>query len=476
MMWYSTAISLVWIISTATADTPISTSIGIPKALTSRGKENKPLQDARTCHVRQILNERVDRVLSGTRQRDFSQWAKKEDLTVFSMHGSEELNVDLDFKSSNAAVLTGDDCIFPEDKLNLDLIPVETLPSMYQGKPQHLLDLRPPTMIELFLRSLRLGINFSPIMLTVLLAVAIPSFREGFWFKWVANCLAASGPAFIKWGQWASTRSDMFPETLCQELAQLHSAAPSHSWSHTQKMMESSLGLPRGALLDVFDSFEPKPVASGSIAQVHKAVLKADNAHIGTVVAVKVRHPNVARLIDMDFRLMKLAATLADCIPAISWLHVRDSVEQFSHTMAAQAHLNVEGHHLELLNHNFRHWKHINFPRPIYASSSVIIETFEPGRIVTEILDMYDAMARQQLPLDNGTLRVEEVHDRYGGMSDEEGVGSQFVPLVVAKFIVTNGLALYLKMLLVDNLMHADLHVSTTLRQSRLCSTKSITI
>ena len=244
----------------------------------------------------------------------------------------------------------------------------------------------------------------------------------------------------------------------------------------SQKMMESSLGLPRGALLDVFDSFEPKPVASGSIAQVHKAVLKADNAHMGTVVAVKVRHPNVARLIDMDFRLMKLAATLADCIPAISWLYVRDSVEQFSHTMAAQAHLNVEGHHLELLNHNFRHWKHINFPRPIYASSSVIIETFEPGRIVTEILDMYDAMARQQLPVDNGTLRVEEVHDRYGGMSDKEGVGSQFVPLVVAKFIVTNGLALYLKMLLVDNLMHADLHVSTTLRQSRLCSTKSITI
>jgi predicted unusual protein kinase regulating ubiquinone biosynthesis (AarF/ABC1/UbiB family) len=65
--------------------------------------------------------------------------------------------------------------------------------------------------------------------------------------------------------------------------------------------MESSLGLPPDTLLDVFDSFDTKPLASGSIAQVHKAILD------GRIVVAKVRHPNVANLIDMDFRLMRIA-------------------------------------------------------------------------------------------------------------------------------------------------------------------------
>jgi len=455
-MWHSIALVLA-LLSTTTANA--SNSFRMPKALVGGGialtkVEVAALENARICHVRHVLNQRVELVLSGARQREFTKWAKKGNVTIFSMHGSEEL--DLDFVAAET-LIASDDMIFPDDKLNLDLVPVATLPSLYPGKQQHLMDRQAPSVVELLLRSLHLGLIFTPIISTSILALLFPSFRELFWYKWVANCLAASGPAFIKWGQWASTRSDMYPDTLCLNLAQLHSDAPSHSWDHTQKMVESSLGLPRGTLLEVFDSFDAKPVASGSIAQVHKAVLRAENAHLGTIVAVKVRHPNVAKLIDMDFRLMKVLASMADCIPALSWLHIRDSVEQFSYTMAAQAHLNVEGHHLEVLNYNFRSWHHINFPRPIYASSCVIVETFEPGRIVTEVLDTYDAMAKQVILSEHGTLTVEEVDDIYNA-DKTEGIGSHFVPINVAKFIVTNGLALYLKMLLVDNLMHADLH------------------
>jgi ABC1 atypical kinase-like domain len=456
--WIVVVVGMLMLVS-ATADAGSRSTGSMPAVASLTKGEASALRDARVSHVRHVLNERVEQVLSGARQKDFTTWAnaKKGELAIVSMHGgAEALNLAA-VRATPAALIPHGDSVFSRDKLDLDLIPVATLPGLYPGKPQHLIDTRPPNIMELIARSIRLGVNFTPIMATCLLAAAVPGFRDGTWYKWVANCLAASGPAFIKWGQWASTRSDMFPEALCQQLAQLHSAAPSHSWRHTQKMMESSLGLPRGTLLDVFESFDPKPLASGSIAQVHRAVLKTQDAHVGTVVAVKVRHPNVARLIDMDFRLMKMAATFADCIPALSWLHVRDSVEQFSHTMAAQAHLNVEGHHLEVLNHNFRRWNHVNFPRPIYASSSVIVETFEAGRIVTEVLDMYDALAKQQrIAGGNGTLTVEEVADEYGGTDAE---GTQFIPMDIAKFIVTNGLALYLKMLLVDNLMHADLHV-----------------
>jgi aarF domain-containing kinase len=238
----------------------------------------------------------------------------------------------------------------------------------------------------------------------------------------------------------------MFPELLCQELEQLQSSAPEHSWSFSKRMMESSLGLPQDSLLDVFDSFDEKPLASGSIAQVHKAQLD------GKPVAVKIRHPRVAQLIDMDFRIMTAFARICDWIPALSWLHIRESVEQFSHTMAAQAHLQVEAHHLEILNHNFRKWPHTKFPYPIYASPAVIIETFEPGVIVSEMIDAYDDMAEGKTQKSK-SVTVEEVDDGKPGDEKSELEAHDLIPVDTAKFIVTTGLGLYLKMLLVDNLM-----------------------
>lgn len=267
-------------------------------------------------------------------------------------------------------------------------------------------------------------------------------------------------------GQWASTRPDVFPDALCQVLSELHADAPAHSWTITQNIVEEALCIPKGSLYQVFDEFDPNPVASGSIAQVHRAVLKQlsnnssshynkknknktqnhdDNNKKGIQVAVKVRHPNVSRLIDMDFRLMAMVANIADKFPALSWLRIKDSVEQFSHTMAAQAHLNVEAHHLEVLNHNFRKWETVQFPRPIFACSSVIIETFERGEICSNIIDKYDSLA-----LTKST--------RSGVVGSGKESGHELMPVPLSKFIVTTGLSLYLKMLLVDNLMHADLH------------------
>ena len=74
----------------------------------------------------------------------------------------------------------------------------------------------------------------------------------------------------------------MFPELLCRELEGLQASAPKHPWSFSKKVMESTLGLPADALVDVFDAFDKEPLASGSVAQVYKAKLG------GQLVAVKV--------------------------------------------------------------------------------------------------------------------------------------------------------------------------------------------
>ena len=108
--------------------------------------------------------------------------------------------------------------------------------------------------------------------------------------------------------------------------------------------MEASLEAP---LDDVFADFSTAPVASGSIAQVHKATLG------GKPVAVKVRHPNVVRRIVTDFTLMRGAAELSAKIPGLAWLNLKQSVEQFSGTMVAQTRLDIEGEHLDRFNWNF---------------------------------------------------------------------------------------------------------------------------
>ena len=265
-------------------------------------------------------------------------------------------------------------------------------------------------------------------------------------------------------------------------MSELHADAPAHNWKITQRTVEEALCIPKGTLFEIFEEFDETPVASGSIAQIHRAVLRrsvdeekekklcakrnkksksnkcySSGKEKKNIVAVKVRHPNVSRFIDMDFRLMSIIADVADCIPSLSWLRVRDSVEQFSHTMAAQAHLQIEAHHLEVLNYNFRHWNAVKFPSPLFACSSVIIETFEKGEICTSLIDKYDNLANIQHSQDNPIVvevGSKECSETGGGIDG----GHELMPVRLSKFIVTTGLSLYLKMLLVDNLMHADLH------------------
>ena len=278
----------------------------------------------------------------------------------------------------------------------------------------------------------------------------------------------------------------MFPDALCLALSELHADAPSHSWKVTQETVEEALCIPKGCLFEVFQEFDENPVASGSIAQVHRAKLQPfcdniiknhsnnnnNNHNEGSVVAVKVRHPNVSRLIDMDFRLMAMMADVIDRFSSLSWLRIRDSVEQFSHTMAAQAHLNVEAHHLEVLNYNFRKWDEVNFPIPLFACASVIIETFEKGEICTSIIDKYDALVDTKHHNDQPTVEEEGNDEQQHASRTDILYGYELMPIRLSKFIVTTGLSLYLKMLLVDNLMHADLHPGNIMLECQIFGEK----
>lgn len=126
--------------------------------------------------------------------------------------------------------------------------------------------------ISLLLRALYLAVLFAP---TIAMAPFADSFGPEFrklWLRAVHRTLERAGPAFIKWGQWAATRPDLFPRDLCIELAKLQTKAPEHSFDYTKKTIERAFG---HKISEIFDDFEEEPVASGSIAQVHRASLRS---------------------------------------------------------------------------------------------------------------------------------------------------------------------------------------------------------
>ncbi|MEE4662149.1 MAG: ubiquinone biosynthesis regulatory protein kinase UbiB [Halieaceae bacterium] len=114
--------------------------------------------------------------------------------------------------------------------------------------------------------------------------------------------LEALGPVFIKFGQMLSTRRDLLPDDIADELARLQDQVPPFSPDAFRRIVEQSLGADTDTL---FASFDAQPLASASVAQVHTATL-----HSGEEVVVKVIRPGIEPVIRQDLRLLHLLARM----------------------------------------------------------------------------------------------------------------------------------------------------------------------
>ncbi|KAI7733003.1 hypothetical protein M8C21_024994 [Ambrosia artemisiifolia] len=279
-------------------------------------------------------------------------------------------------------------------------------------------------VLILCFRAIYLAFLFTP-------CIAMAPFADSFgiefrkkWIQCVHYTLEKAGPAFIKWGQWAASRPDLFPNDLCTELAELQTKAPAHSYAYTKKTIEKAFGR---LLPEIFENFEEEPVASGSIAQVHRATLKS--RHPGQrikpiLVAVKVRHPGVSEAIRRDFILLNIFAKMLVYVPTLKWLRLDESIHQFAVFMMSQVDLSREAAHLSRFIYNFRRWKDVSFPRPLYplVHPAILVETFEHGESILHYVD--------------------ELEGHVGIKSGLAHIGTHAL----------------LKMLLVDNFIHADMH------------------
>ena len=118
--------------------------------------------------------------------------------------------------------------------------------------------------------------------------------------------LESGGAAFIKWGQWASTRYDVFPAQLCKELEMLQAGAPEHSWRKTREILQRAYG---GEQLDeIFAWMDKAPIASGSIAQIHRAKLRNG-----------VAEKNGARTFTIHERLLRSVGSGVELLAKCEW-------------------------------------------------------------------------------------------------------------------------------------------------------------
>jgi ubiquinone biosynthesis protein len=158
--------------------------------------------------------------------------------------------------------------------------------------------------------------------------------------------LEALGPIFVKFGQILSTRPDLIPEDIVEELTHLQDNVPPFSGKEATQLIESQLGETVDQLFAKFDSV---PMASASIAQVHPATL-----HDGTDVVVKVVRPGINKTIERDMILLDQMARLVEKYSVEGRrLKPVEVVEDYAHTIHAELNLSIEASNATQLRRNF---------------------------------------------------------------------------------------------------------------------------
>jgi len=152
------------------------------------------------------------------------------------------------------------------------------------------------------------------------------------------------GPVFVKFGQILSTRRDLLPEDMADELAFLQDRVAPFPGAAAQVIVEAQLGKP---VLELFDRFDVEPLASASIAQVHTARLLT-----GQEVVVKVIRPSIKSTIRKDVSLMKMLARLLSLVPDGKRLRPVEVVEEFERTIFDELDLLREGANAATLRRN----------------------------------------------------------------------------------------------------------------------------
>jgi len=188
--------------------------------------------------------------------------------------------------------------------------------------------------------------------------------------KRLRAALEELGPTFSKLGQILSTRPDLLPPEFISELASLQNKVPPMSEAEVVSVMEKELGVPWE---DVFHSIEAKPLAAGTIGQVHRATLVG-----GDRVVVKVQRPNVRGEIEQDLALFEVFVSEAAARPGLQKvIDIKSVFQQLSQSLQRELDFSQEAANLERMREVVAGYDRLGVP-------AVYIELSTPRLLVME--------------------------------------------------------------------------------------------
>ncbi len=178
------------------------------------------------------------------------------------------------------------------------------------------------------------------------------------------------GTSFIKLGQILSLRSDILPEEVARELARLQYGAAPLSFERLEPLLNQEFD---GSWRDRFRSIDPEPVASASIAQVHRGATLD-----GEEVAVKIRRPGIEQQIRVDLAIMRDFASLIErALPRLRIYRPVQMVDQFARVITLELDLAYEGRTMELFRRNFRDERTVHIPAVHWELTTERVLTME---------------------------------------------------------------------------------------------------
>ncbi|WP_234494757.1 ubiquinone biosynthesis regulatory protein kinase UbiB [Vibrio maritimus] len=189
------------------------------------------------------------------------------------------------------------------------------------------------------------------------------------------------GPVWIKFGQMMSTRRDLFPPHIADQLALLQDQVSPFDGELAKTQMEKALG---GPIENWFDDFDIEPLASASIAQVHTAKLK----ETGQEVVLKVIRPDIRPVIDADLKLMyRMARIVSKALPDARRLKPVEVVREYEKTLLDELDLRREAANAIQLRRNFEGSEELYVPEvlPDFSSETLMVSERIYGIQVSDI-------------------------------------------------------------------------------------------
>ena len=200
----------------------------------------------------------------------------------------------------------------------------------------------------------------------------------------------ALGPTFVKVGQILSMRSEMLPQSFCDELSKLRADADPMPYQTVVDTVSQEYGRP---IEEIFSSIDPKPLGSASLAQVHRATLIT-----GEDVAVKVQRPGVRETMAQDVSIMRsLAKVAAKLFPDTQIIDFKGVVEELWDTFEAETDSLIEARNLAAFKKFSQPYKYMDCPAPYpeLCTEHVVVMDYvdgisvsHPGQLVAAGYDL----------------------------------------------------------------------------------------